>query len=74
MKEKLHCPIRNCLRPPLKVGRDNPPFEYTPDDAIKTIVCHLHNDHSLLEIITFFEDYMANELLQSSNNSRKVKI
>lgn len=62
---KLHCPFRKtsvgCLFVPIKVGADHPPFSYTPDGAINRILKHIKRDHSMDDITTFFEDYLAQE-------------
>lgn len=62
---KLDCPFKRtsvgCLLPPVEIGDDNPPFSYIPCVAISRIINHIKRDHSLDDIITYFEELLAEE-------------
>lgn len=45
---------------------DNPPFFYSPQTGIDKMIEHIQKIHPFADIMTFFEDYMAKVILESS--------
>ena len=69
---KLWCPfndstIRCVYTVEIRKGNtDNPPFFYKPQTGIDRMIEHIQKRHPFADIMTFFEDFMATEIMESS--------
>jgi len=70
-KIRLGCPFCNSF---YTIGeKTDPPFRWTESDAIKAVVSHIERNHTILEIKTFFEDYLADKYFTSPSRIKEAK-